>query len=90
MTTIIKNDENKQIEMTLEGHLAYIKFSEDADYLTIHSTQVPSELGGRGIAAELTKFALDYAKEHDLKVVPLCSYTEAYIKKHPEYDSLVD
>jgi predicted GNAT family acetyltransferase len=45
-------------------------------------------VGGRGIAAELTKFALDTARANGWKVRPLCSYAEVYMRRHPEYNDL--
>ena len=67
----------------------------DADYLlandvmTITHTGVPAPLGGRGIAAELTKAALAHARAAGWKVQPLCSYARAYIERHPEMQSLL-
>jgi len=44
---------------------------------------------GRGIAEKLCKAAFEYAKQHQLTVIPSCSYiSDAYLKRHPEYRSL--
>jgi predicted GNAT family acetyltransferase len=45
-------------------------------------------VGGRGIAAELTRHALEDARAHGWKVRPLCSYAEVYMRRHPEYNDL--
>ncbi len=58
--------------------------------LVIEHTGVPEAIGGRGIAAALVKFALDYARANDLKVSAPCSYAAAYIQRHPEYRDLLD
>jgi predicted GNAT family acetyltransferase len=52
--------------------------------MTITHTRVPAAIGGRGIAAELTKAALSTARSHDWSVIPQCSYAAAYIAKHPQ------
>jgi predicted GNAT family acetyltransferase len=57
--------------------------------MTITHTGVPTALGGRGLAGEITKFALDHARAQGWKVIPQCSYVAAYINKHPEYTALV-
>ena len=44
---------------------------------------------GQGIAEELAKFALNYARESNLKVIPSCRFVNAYIKRHQEYQDLV-
>jgi predicted GNAT family acetyltransferase len=53
-------------------------------------TEVAPELEGQGIAAELVRAALAHAREHGLKVRPLCSYVQAYMRRHPEVQSLLD
>lgn len=47
-------------------------------------TGVPAALEGRGIAAALVRAALDHARTQGLKVRPLCSYVQAYMRRHPE------
>lgn len=70
----------------LESHLEYIK--TDSTMNIIH-TFVPFELRGRGIAAEMTKAALNFSKANNLKIIPSCSYAEAFIQLHKEYGFLV-
>ena len=77
-------------ELKLEGHRCVLDYLLQDRVMTITHTGVPSELGGRGLAAEITKFALDYAQSHAWQVIPQCSYVAAYIKKHPEYETLLN
>ncbi|MCA9910763.1 MAG: N-acetyltransferase, partial [Gammaproteobacteria bacterium] len=51
--------------------------------------EVPPAYEGQGIAARLAHAALEYAKEQGLKVNPVCPYVKAYLRKHPEYQSIV-
>lgn len=53
-------------------------------------TDVPAALGNRGIASTLAKFALDWAKEQNKKVMVYCPFVAAYLKRHPEYNLLID
>lgn len=46
-------------------------------------TGVPAALQGRGIAAELVRVALDWARAEQLRVVPACSYVAVYMRRHP-------
>lgn len=88
--TIIHNAERNRFETSVEGLTSVIDYSTDKDgNLAITHTGVPQPLEGRGIAAALTRYMLEYVKENGLKVMPLCPYTSAYIRKHPEYDELV-
>ena len=56
--------------------------------LLVH-TEVPPELGGRGIAAALARFALDDARASGVRVVVLCPYIAAWLARHPEYADVV-
>ena len=37
----------------------------------------------------MVKHALDYANEHNKKVVPSCSFVASYINRRPEYQHLL-
>jgi predicted GNAT family acetyltransferase len=50
--------------------------------LDFYRTFVPDALRGRGIAAALTKRALDYADSIGYTVIPSCSYVERYMERH--------
>ena len=68
-----------------EGHLDYVP---DDGALRITHTIVPPQIGGRGIAGLLVRAALDHARAAGLKVVPRCSYADAWMRRHPEYEGL--
>lgn len=86
---ITHNEQADRFETTIEGQTGYISYQERGDTLVYDHTIVPQELGGRGIGSKLVKHALDYAREHDKKVVPQCSFVSSYISKYPEYKDLV-
>jgi uncharacterized protein len=52
--------------------------------LTVYHTEVADELKGQGIAAKLLTTMVEYAREHELKVIPLCPYVHAQFKRHPD------
>jgi len=54
----------------------------------IHS-EVPPALRGTGIASELAKSALDWARENNVQVDVICPSVREYIQKHPEYNDLL-
>lgn len=78
-----------RFETTVDGRTGYISYQERGDTLVYDHTIVPQALGGKGIGSALVKHALDYARAHNKKVVPQCSFVSAYINKHPEYQALV-
>lgn len=53
-------------------------------YVTVYHTEVAPHQEGKGIAGQLLTAMVDYAREHHLKVIPLCPYVHAQFKRHPE------
>jgi len=85
MTREIENVKDLKRLVTFEdGYKAYIEYELYNGGIDLTHTIVPSAIGGRGIAADLTEFALEFAKEQNLKVRPTCSYVKAYIYKHKD------
>jgi predicted GNAT family acetyltransferase len=68
---------------TVAGERAVLDYTLAADVMTITHTEVPSSIEGRGIAAQLTRKAIDTAREHGWRVVPACSYAASYLARHP-------
>ncbi|WP_294286498.1 GNAT family N-acetyltransferase [uncultured Chryseobacterium sp.] len=52
--------------------------------LTVYHTEVSKEFEGRGFAKILLEKLVGYAREHDLKIVPLCPYVHAQFKRRPD------
>lgn len=91
MTVAITHDKvGHKFTTQIDGHQGYVEYETGEGHIVITHTVVPSEIGGRGIAGELVKEALDFARGEGLKVVPQCSYAAEYIRKHSGYSSLVD
>ena len=57
----------------VDGHQAHLDYELIEGEMRITHTRVPSEIGGRGVAGELVRVALDHARTDGLKVRPLCS-----------------
>lgn len=90
MTPSIQHQADQHLfTTTVDGHQAYIDYHLDGSIMRVLHTIVPNAIGGRGIAGELTKFALETARQQGWTVVPLCSYTASYLKRHPEYADLL-
>ena len=69
--------------------IGYISFDRKKDAIVIISTVVYEKYQGKGMASALIKEILEYAKNNNLKIKPLCSFVVHYIEKHPEYKELV-
>ncbi len=76
--------ERGRFQAVVEGRRCVCDYRRVGSTLHMTHTEVAPELEGRGIAAELVKAALAYARANGLKVVPLCSYVRAYMRRHPD------
>jgi predicted GNAT family acetyltransferase len=83
------NSSPHRFEATLDGHTAFLSYQRKSDSIILIHTQVPSALAGRGVAGELVRTALDYARREGLSVIPQCSFAASFIERHPEYGDLV-
>jgi predicted GNAT family acetyltransferase len=89
MTEVRDNTAKNQFELIVDGHTALAAYRLKPGVIKFTHTEVPKELGGRGIGSQLAKGALDQVRERRLQVVPLCPFIKAYIEKHPEYADMV-
>jgi len=80
----------KYIYIKLPGGVkAYLRYEIIDNVMKLLETYTPPEYRGKGLAAKLVTYALEYAKNKGLRVKPICSYTIRYFIKHPEYRSLL-
>jgi hypothetical protein len=89
MTDVIDNKAHHRFELLVDGHLAAAIYKIEGDVITFVHTEVPPELGGRGVGSKLIQGALDQVRAGGLKVVAQCPFVKAWIGKHPEYKDLL-
>ena len=87
---VINNTAQQQFEIHAEDNVAVLVYRFYKNDIALMHTDVPAALGNRGIASTLAKFALDWAKEQNKKVMVYCPFVAAYLKRHPEYNLLID
>lgn len=63
--------------------IAEMVIAVQKDNLTVYHTEVADELKGQGVASALLSKMVAYARDHKLKVIPLCPYVTAQFKRHP-------
>ena len=87
--TIQHNPDQDRFETIIENLLCVIDYQLDGKHLSLTHVVVPKLLEGRGIAGELTQTALDWARSENYRVIPVCPYVQAWLRRHPEYQNLV-
>jgi uncharacterized protein len=83
------NSQENRFEMEVDGRLSVADYQLRGTEMIMTHTFVPPELRGRGIAEKLVRAALEYARTERLKVVPACSYVDAFITRHREFSPLL-
>src|SRR5690606_25308505 len=87
--SVVKNEEAKRFELTVDGYTAFIDYKERNGVITLIHTESPEELAGRGVATALIEKTLAYLENNEITLVPLCPLVVAYIKRHPEWGRIV-
>ena len=87
---IINNTKLSRFETEINGEFAYVDYRYYKDDIALMHTFVPDMARGKGISSALAKFALDYVKAQNLKLLVYCPVVAKFIKQHPEYEVLID
>ena len=83
------NATKHRFEMNINEESAVINYKQAGNTFYFIHTEVPESLEGHGVAADLVEKTLEYLEKHQLKLVPLCSYVQHYLQKHPDWNRLV-
>jgi predicted GNAT family acetyltransferase len=88
-----------EVRHTLEGRKFYVEKEDqiaslryclpEENVIELQFTYVPPILREQGIAKRIIQTALEYARDHKLKVIPSCRFVAYYIDKHEEYKKLL-
>ena len=59
------------------------------DKMIIEHTEVSEELKGQNVGYQLVETAVEYARKHQMKIIPLCPFAHAVFKKKKEYSDVL-
>jgi len=85
---IIHNEAENRFETWIDNQLSKLDYMQDGDTIVMTHVGVYPEHRGQGIAGKLTQVALEYAKERSFRVIPMCPYIAAYIRRNTWYEDL--
>ncbi len=86
---VIDNTAKNRFELEVEGHTAFITYRRDGKTVDMLHTEVPKELGGKGVGGTLAQGALDMVQASGDKVKPSCPFIAKYIDKNQQYKALL-
>lgn len=72
-----------RLELTADGQTAFLDYKRTADTFTIVHTEVPPGLRGRHLGARLVEAALAQGRAEGLRIVVVCPFARAYLRRHP-------
>ncbi len=85
---VVHNPTESRFETWIDGNLSKLDYIQDEKNFVITHVGVHPSLRGQGVAGRIVEVGLAYARENNLRVVPMCSYAAAFIRRHPEYAEL--
>lgn len=88
VSEVLQNEDSFYIPLGSEK--AFLKYLLKEGKMYILSTYTPAEYRGMGIASRLMDEAVKFATKNNLKIVPVCSYAQHYVSKHPELRKMLE
>jgi predicted GNAT family acetyltransferase len=69
------------------AEMVYV-WSGEKTFIVEH-TEVDPSLEGKGVGGQLVHHAVEFAREKELKLIPLCPFTKSVIDRKPEYQDVL-
>jgi len=60
-----------------------------ANKMIIEHTEVDDSLSGKGVGLQLVRTAVEYARTHQMKIIPLCPFAKSVFDKKPEFGDVL-
>ena len=85
---VTHNEAESRFEVWIDGHLSKLDYIRDGKNFVITHVGVYPEHRGQGVAGKIVEAGLQYARENSLRVIPMCGYAAAYIRRNPRHQEL--
>jgi uncharacterized protein len=90
MSAIVRNNPARnRYELEVDGHMAVAVYTLAPGVITFVHTEVPPQLGGKGVGSTLVRGALEDVRRQGLNVKVRCSFMRAFMAKHSEFNDLL-
>lgn len=87
---VIHNEAEHTFEVWIEGYRSKLDYLQEEKNFVITHVGVYPEHRGQGVAGKIVEAGLKYARENSLRVIPMCSYAAAYIRRNPQHTELTN
>lgn len=75
-----------ELDGSIEGEMTYVWAGNGR--IIIDHTEVSDKLRGMSAGKQLVHKAVEFARERQIKIMPLCPFAHAVFQKTPEYDDV--
>jgi predicted GNAT family acetyltransferase len=76
------NTERSRYELEIDGQIVFANYRRDGAILSILHVEAPIPLRRTGAASRLMQGIVEIARATGAKIVPLCSYAAAWLRRH--------
>jgi len=77
-------------DLTIDGRkMGFLSYSLDSADMVVDYVQVDPSLRGQGRGEELVRAAVEWARANNRKIVPICSYARAVMKRKTEFHDVL-
>ncbi len=91
MIEVRDNPEHSRFEIFSDGTAAgFAQYVTRPGRMIFVHTEIDPAFEGKGLGGALAKAALDEVRTRGVHAVPLCPFIAGYIRRHPEYEDLVE
>jgi predicted GNAT family acetyltransferase len=87
---VTHNPANARFEVWIDGRLSKLDYIHEGKNFVITHVGVYPEHRGQGVAGKIVEAGLQYARENSLRVIPMCSYAAAYMRRNPKHMELTE
>ncbi|MFI4934804.1 MAG: GNAT family N-acetyltransferase [Caulobacterales bacterium] len=84
MVKLHDNRAQSRFELAEQGAVAFADYRLENGALLIDHVESPEALRGTGAAGRLMEGLVEEARRQGLKLVPHCSYAQAWLQRHPQ------
>ena len=81
-------DTGRRFELAEQGAVAFADYRVQDGRLVIPHVEAAHALRGTGAAGRLMEGVVDAARQRGLKIVPHCSYADAWMRRHRDADDV--
>jgi predicted GNAT family acetyltransferase len=83
------NEVRERFELDVDGSIAFVTYRKSPGAITLVHTEVPPELGGRGVGSKLGRATLDAVRTQGCKLTVECDFIRNFMSKNSEYNDLL-